>query len=365
MSEQKILLITPDFPPTKGGVARYLYALAKQHASQIEVLAQPHPQWSEVDKDAPFPIYRQKLLYKFFWPRWFKTVRYLISYKQRYSTVITSHVLPFGTACFFAKLFTKTEYIVIVHGMDIRLARASSRKKFITKRVLRNAKLVVANSNVLAQEIADVFDVHKILVINPCVETIDEANSVKKDRSRKFNLLTVARLVERKGHVHVLNALVRLRQQDSIQNIHYDIVGQGPLYDPFRSMIRTLGLESVVTIHNNVNDDELKEFYRSSDVFVMPVSEDKTDKEGFGLVFIEAAQYGTPSISTNIPGVDEAIIDGKTGILLDGQDEGKLAGAINKLYNDQVLRNNLGNAAMQHAQLFTCDKQMSKLTPYL
>lgn len=363
MPDKKLLLITPDFPPNKGGVASYLAALADHLSGQIEVLVDPHPAWQTTDLQAGYPIYRAPLLSRFLWPRWMKTVRYVNAYRDRYRLILTSHVLPFGTAAWVAKRRTGVPYIVFVHGMDIRLAGQSPRKKRLCHKVLKGARLVVANSQALAREVAQTFGVQEMLVVYPCLKELPTEGGTKQNEV--FELLTVSRLVERKGHSHVLNALAHLRGTGELPSFLYHIVGEGPMESTLRSMVATLGLDKHVIFHGAVSDDERQRLYQQSHVFVMPVSHDPIDKEGFGLVFIEAAAAGLPSITTAIEGVDEAVLDGQTGVLLQDQNEQALANAIRGFAQDHSWREALGAAAKEHAKGFTCTEQFSKLDPYL
>ncbi len=364
MSEKKILLVTPDFPPNEGGVARYLRAVAEHLKDRIEVLADPHPAWNTFDPTAGYPIYRATLLSRFVWPRWLKTVRYLWTYRSRYDLVLTSHVLPIGSAALLAKKLTGTPFIVFVHGMDIRLASSSTRKRRLATKVLRRARLVVANSQALARELSRDFGIHEVLVVYPCISA-SLSPSRPPSPSRPFSLLTVSRLVERKGHTHVLNALAHLRGTGALGEFVYHIIGEGPMESSLRSMVETLDLSRHVVFHGQVSDQERERLYQQADVFVMPVSQNPVDKEGFGLVYIEAAAAGVPSIATQVEGVDEAVIDGQTGFLLESQDERLLANAILTLARDSSLRERLGTGAREHAKTFTCQAQMSKLDPYL
>lgn len=363
MSDGKILLITPDFPPTEGGIARYLQAVAEHFKSRIEVLADPHPAWSTFDPTAGYPIYRAPLLSRLLWPRWLTTVKYLWKYRQRYDVILVSHVLPIGSAAWLAKKFTGDPYVVFVHGMDIRLAMSSSRKRKLAIKVLKGAQLVVANSQALARELARNFGIHEVLVVYPCLPLPSHLPTFPP--LHPFTLLTVSRLVERKGHTHVLNALAHLRGTGGLQDFIYHIVGEGSMDSSLKSMVETLGLVNHVQFHGQVTDVQRNEFYSQAHVFVMPVSQDTQDKEGFGLVYIEAAAAGVPSIATRVEGVDEAVVNGQTGILLESQDEQMLANAILRLARDSSLREQLGAAAREHARTFTCESQMSKLDPYL
>lgn len=363
MSEQKILLLTPDFPPMTGGVAQYLKSLCHSVKDDIEVLTTPHPNWQSFDSNAGYPIFRQELLYKWRWPKWMKMVKYLNEYKDRYRLIITSHVLPVGSACLMAKKKTGTPYIVILHGMDVRLAQESAKKKRLAQQVLKEARLVVVNSEALAQEVAKVFGIKQSLVIYPCIETKEISLQEKDDGV--YRLLTVARLVERKGHHHVLNALARLRGMGKMDRFHYDIVGGGPMEQTLKDMVTNLGISQHVTFHGEVDDLSRDELYQQADVFVMPVDAHPTDKEGFGLVFVEAAQHGVPSITSNISGVNEAVEDGVTGLLLRTQDEEELASAILQLYQDTDLWTQLAQGAIEQSKNFSCEEQLSKLKPYL
>lgn len=363
MSEKKLLLITPDFPPNEGGVARYLRALAEHFKFRIEVLADLHPAWNTFDPTAGYPIYRAPLLSRILWPRWLKTVKYLWTYRQRYDVILVSHVLPVGSAAWLAKKFTGVPYIVFVHGMDIRLAMSSTRKRRLATKVLKGAQLVVANSQALARELARDFGIHEVLVVYPCLSA--PLHPPTSPPSQPFSLLTVSRLVERKGHTHVLNALAHLRGTGELMDFRYHIVGEGPMESSLKSMVETLGLGDHIQFHGQVTDEVRQQLYSQAHVFVMPVSQNPIDKEGFGLVYIEAAAAGVPSIATRVDGVDEAVIDGQTGVLLESQDAPQLANAILTLARDSSLREQLGTNAREHAQTFACHNQMSKLDPYL
>jgi phosphatidylinositol alpha-1,6-mannosyltransferase len=363
MSQGKILLITPDFPPNEGGVARYLQCIAEHIQGRIEVLTEPHPAWQSFDTQAGYPIFRSRLLSRFLWPRWLKMVKYLWQYRGRYDLILTSHVLPVGSAAWIAKTFTGVPYAVMVHGMDVRLALTSGRKRWLATNVLKNAQLVVANSQALAQELAREFGINEILVVYPCISPSSPVSPAPP--SSPFCVLTVSRLVERKGHQHVLNALAHLRNTGQLTDFVYHIVGEGPMESTLKSMVDALVLNRQVIFHGRVSDQQRKELYAKAHIFVMPVSQDPLDKEGFGLAYIEAASAGVPSIATRVEGVDEAVIDGQTGFLLPSQDEQQLANAILTLAVDGSLREQLGVAAREHAKNFLCQHQMKKLDPYI
>lgn len=367
MNTNRLLLLTPDFPPNHGGVARYLSRLTDYFSSRIFVITSVHGAW----KTSPFTVIEQQLLSPFFWPHWLVSVRSLILLRQTYDIVLTSHLLPFGTAAWLAKFITKKNYVVIVHGMDVRLASKHFIKKYIAQIVLKNALVVVANSQALSQEVAETFGVALPLVVYPCLEKTAVEKQAKHQvetllpPSTTIRFLTVSRLIERKGHVQVLMALSELKRLQAIPVFHYDIVGEGPMEQTLKELVGQLHLDEV-EFHGAVSDDELDQFYEKADIFIMPVHDNSVDKEGFGYVFLEAASFEIPSISTRISGVDEAIVDNETGLLVSANDQEDLRRVISELANNLELRQRLGkNAKIRAEQNFTCDQQFSKLELYL
>ena len=97
--------------------------------------------------------------------------------------------------------------------------------------------------------------------------------------------------------------------------------------------------------------NQLKAAYQRADVFAMP---NRTmpdgDTEGFGLVFLEAAAQGTPSVGGRAGGAIDAIIEGETGLLVDGYKPDEIAAAINKILGNDTLRGELSRKALAHAR---------------
>ncbi len=362
-----ILLLTPDFPPRQGGVAKYLHAFATSFYDRIFVVAEPDAQARFFDQHAEYPIRREALSFGFFWPNWLKSVWILIRESAKMKTIVVSHVLPFGTAAWIAGWFTRKPYVIIVHGMDIRLAMCGLWKQFLTGLVLRGARAIVTNSHSLAEELKKQFGVARVFVSYPCVlsNMIPESPIVRhQDGGCRF--LTVSRLVERKGHLRVLEALALLRERGLLRDIRYRIIGDGPMAGAIRKRIEELCLSDIVRMESGVSDADRERAYVSSDVFVMPTLRKQEDREGFGLVYLEAAAFGVPSIATRHPGVDEAIADGKTGLLISDGDIPALADAMARLASDRPLRETLAQQASERVRTqFSCTSQHEVFKKFL
>ncbi|HLD18080.1 MAG TPA: glycosyltransferase family 4 protein [Patescibacteria group bacterium] len=362
---RNLLLLTLDFPPRLGGVARYLEAGARIFHDRIFVVAPPEPESEAFDKGASYPVERVPLFSSRLWPHWLPILSILWKKRKTYELTLTSHVLPVGTATWMLKPFTHRPYIVCVHGMDLGLVKQHPWKRVLAKRILRGARVVVANSQVLAQEVYQDFHVSSLVVYPTVHETLlpgVEALSRPQDGTTHF--LTVARLVERKGHLRVLQALSVLRR--SGVSFSYQIIGDGPFEKTIRESILQLGLDSMVTMRTKASDADVRDAYAASNVFVMPTVGGEADREGFGSVYLEAAAWGLPSIASALPGVNEAVFDGETGLLVPDGNADALVQALLRMITDESLCRTLGKAAQQRALAeFRPEEQWAKLEPYL
>lgn len=353
---KRLLLLTLDYPPKRGGVARYLSEMAEYFGEEMTVID-------------------DGLLFKFFWPKWLRAFWPLIKHAWRTDVVVTSHILPLGLVCLIWKRLTKKPYVVILHGMDFALARRNEWKQNLTRTILREAHVVVANTENLAREVLGFVRPREIDVIYPCLsaELVEHARGFERDASvgahdeqKPIRLLTVARLVPRKGHLEVLEALSLLRHEHRIGPFRYVIVGSGPSAVTIENRTDELKLTDVVEFIRGADDEELIRQYEQADVFVMPTEHMGKDIEGFGTVYIEAAAFGLPSIATDVPGVNEAVLDRQTGLLVPSSAVHELADAIELLAGDPALRYKLGNAGRERALAeFVADQQFVKLRELL
>lgn len=141
-------------------------------------------------------------------------------------------------------------------------------------------------------------------------------------------LLTVGQIKHRKGQQNVANAVLKLRER--YPNIFYAIVGSDSnvaYCNSLRSFIKAHGLEDNIRLYSNVASDEgLSFFYGFADLFIMASNNDGPDHyEGFGLVFLEAEQFGKPVIGSRDCGIEDALQDGYNGYLTNQGDDDDIA----------------------------------------
>ena len=370
----KILFLTLEYPPQNGGVASYYFGVVselKRRGHEVEVV-------------------RGGDLLGWLWPRWMKgyfTVRKLIK-KEKTDFLFVGHVLPLGTVAYLLR--RRVPYVVFTHGMDVLIAQKSWRKRWLLKKILAHAKLVVANSEFTKQQI----DKLESIVVYPCPSIVVDAKHEevevlrrKLGLSGKKVLLTLGRVVERKGHDMVLHALPEILEH--VPNAVYVVAGDGPDLERLQKMVaespppqsspiegegqygdstplvggaRGGGLQSYVRFVGTVSDEDRARYFSLCDLLVMPSRQIGPDVEGFGIVYLEAALFEKPSIGGRSGGVPEAILDGKTGALVDPADAGALARVAVQLLRDDGLRDELGkNARARVLQEFTWEKQVEKL----
>ncbi|MFO1432218.1 MAG: glycosyltransferase family 4 protein [Candidatus Competibacteraceae bacterium] len=162
-------------------------------------------------------------------------------------------------------------------------------------------------------------------------------------------ILTVGRLVERKGIDMTLRALPRVLAQ--YPDSHYLIIGKGPYQSTLETLAHTLQVEDHVTFAGAVPNAELVAHYCLCDLFVMPNRElADYDTEGFGLVFLEANACGKAVIGGRAGGAVEAVRDGENGLLVDGMKPDEIAAAIIRLLGEDTLRQRLEQQGLTMAR---------------
>ena len=364
---KKNLLITIDFPPQKGGVANYL-ANFSEYLSNIIVLANEQPQAQSFDSHRKFKIIRANLYYQYFWPRWLKIyfIAKKIIAKDNIDQLIISHILPIG----YVALLLKKPFVVILHGYDLLNTQKNIWKKFLAKLILSKAKYIIVNSQYTKTETLKLGNWEdKIRIVYPCPH-ITPAQMVEAEKQIIYNeldlyhkkiLLSVGRVVERKGFDKVIMALPELI--DKVPNLIYLIVGNGDYIKKLEALAEKLQIRGNVIFIANSNDRQLACYYALANIFIMPSRlEKKTDVEGFGTVYLEAALFGKPAIAGNSGGAGEAVINNQTGILVDPQNVQEIKEAVLNLLADPELSNKLGVQAKQRAEAeFQWPKQLNKI----
>jgi len=336
----KTLLFTIEYPPFKGGVANY-YGNLVDH-------------WPEKDNIFVLNNNDNKLVKKWSFPKWLPACSALRKEikKHKIDHIIVGHILPLGTIAYRFSLFRKTTYSVILHGMDFEYSQKSWRKRFLSKLILKNAKSIICVNSYTAYLVKKAVNNHeKIIVANPgavkqpantlAIKNIKE----KYDLDNKITMLSVGRLVKRKGHDQIIKVMPEALK--SVPGLHYYIAGDGP----DRLYLENLAKDKQnITFLGKISDEDKLAWMESCDFFAMPSRNIDGDFEGFGIVYMEAAMAGKAVLAGESGGVKDAVQGGVTGILVDPQNSERIVNAIIKLAKEPETRNTLGKNALARAE---------------
>jgi phosphatidylinositol alpha-1,6-mannosyltransferase len=276
---------------------------------------------------------------------------------RRPDAVHAGDVYPQAVVAWILKKLFRIPYLVYCHGEEITQLDRNRYLSRVRNVVYRQADAVVTNSDFSRTHLLRLgVSPSRICKISPGVDcerfspgAVDPQLTRKYDLEGCFVLLTVARLVPRKGHRLVMEAIAKLN--GDVANIRYVIVGTGPEKESLLLLAAALGIADRVHLAGHVPDEQLADYYKLADLLVMPnYQEARTgDVEGFGMVFLEANACGKPVIGGRSGGAAEAVVDGVTGFLVNPEDSTELAGRIGLLANNASLRHRLGMQGLERA----------------
>jgi len=349
----KTLLFTLEYPPFKGGVANYYHNLEKNwpEANSFKVLFKKYP---------PNPF--QYLLY---WQDLYRAVK-----TEKVDYILAGQILPLGSVVYlFSRLFHKP-YAVVLHGMDFPLALANARKRFLTKLILGRAKKIFCSNSYVAQLVKD-FSLNlsqKIVVVNPGASDLLAVDLRRMEELRRqYNLagkkvvITIGRLVKRKG-VDTMLSVLEFLGRSKTSNWRYIVLGVGPDEEYLKDICRQKGLDDLVTFVGTVSEEDKWAWLNLCDLFAMPTRNLAGDFEGFGIVYLEANLAGKPVLATGSGGVADAVLNGTNGFLVESDKIEDLALTLDKLMNNQELRDYLGQKGKARVETeFSWQTQAQKM----
>ncbi|MBS22447.1 MAG: glycosyl transferase [Rhodobacterales bacterium] len=252
------------------------------------------------------------------------------------------------------EMLRKNKSFCLIHSKEINHPVGSSLHKRVLN-ALAKADHVIANSR-FTKELAMKLGVKNVTVINPgCnypISVNDEAKSFANEIYGQSSpkLITVSRLDGRKSHQNILMTIKNLLPK--FPKLKYVSIGDGDERKNLEKLKRELRLDNNVKLIFSSTEQEKVALLEQSDVFVMPSVVYKKSVEGFGITYIEAASYGTPSIGGIYGGEGDAIKSGQTGYLCNGNDLNALYDTLSKiLVNDHYKE--LGTNAFNFSKNFS------------
>lgn len=372
------LLVTNDFPPKVGGIQTYLWELWRRlPPAEVSVLTTDHPGAAAFDAGQEFRVERAgRVLLPT--PALARRIDALAT-EVGANVVFLDPALPLGA---IGPRLRSAPYVVVLHGAEVTVPGRLPGSRRALARVLRGAAGVVAAGTYPAREAARAAGRPLAgLVVPPGVDT-DRfrplAGPAERAALRRRHglpeegllILGVSRLVPRKGFDTLIDATAGLSVGSGplarAGGVQLVVAGAGRDARRLRRRASRAGLGGRFHLLGRVPDAALAGLYGCADAFAMICRErwGGLEAEGFGIVFLEAAACGLPAVAGRSGGAEEAVVDGRTGLVVDPSDTAAVTRALEGVLADEERRRRLGSAARARAEEeFAYDVLAARLTP--
>jgi len=342
--KSRILFITRNYPPKVGGLEIYSYNLIKEFESRENTC--------KITLSRPIKHLLWFLPYSFF-----KALYLIRKYSIQSVHLCDGLLAPLGV---FLNHLTGVKVTVTIHGLDI-----TYKNQFYQSLIpwcIARLDSVVCVSHSTRDEC-----VRRII---PCPNCTVIPNGIRPDQlylqqsknelcrklenligisiKNKKILFTIGHLVKRKGVAwFVENVMPRL--EDSCL---YVVAGEGSERRTIQEIVDRFNLQGRVLLLGGVSDEDRKFIYNASDIFIMPNITVPGDVEGFGIVALEAGSCGLPVVASNIQGLRDAVINGKTGYLVKERDVEGFVGRITDMNLDKDQIREIVNSTFDWAKIY-------------
>ena len=332
-----IVLLTSEFPPLPGGIGNHAYNLTEQLSQtgyKVSVIAD---QRDNKDNEAKFDNVLKSRVYRVA----LRKSRYLMYLRRMWlcfklsksaDYLICSGKFPLWIGAILKPMIS-AKTVAVIHGTEVNFTKPKL-KKSINSSLSRFDK-VVAVSNFTKALVKDL-QLNNITVI-PNGFSVSKLNNEDTDTVELEGhpkLLTVGNVTERKGQANVIKHLPALKNK--YPDLHYHCVGFITEVDACIDIAKSLDVIESVTFHGHVTHQQLKSFYENTDICVMLSETTQTgDVEGFGIALIEANHFGLPTIGAKGCGIEDAVSNGKSGLLVDGHDSKTFLDAVTVILGDK------------------------------
>ena len=366
---QRSLLLSDIFPPKTGGSGRWFWEIySRLPRSDFFIVAGEDPRAVEFDRTHDLRLVRWPLemrtrgLKSFGnFKHYLKTARRLrkLVKQEGITAVHASRNLSEGFIAYLLKKFRGTPYLCFVHGEDVAISTTSRELAWMTRRVLKNAQLVIANSRNTQAMLLKEWNLpeSKVRLLYPGVDTKRFVPAARDENIRaqfgwvgKQVVLTVGRLQKRKGQDHLIQAVKLLREQ--LPNLHYAIVGDGEEAKNLRELVQREGLQDRVQFLSEISDAQLMQCYQQCDLFALPNRAVGRDIEGFGMVLLEAQACGRPVLAGDSGGTAETMRIPETGCIVDCTKPEPLAAALAELFTKPARLDEMG----RQGRMWVCER---------
>lgn len=356
--KQKIIFICSEFPPGPGGIGNHACNLANEIVKHLPIDVLTVSDYTnknssrKFDKRQPFYIHRFQR-YKYSLQTYFFRIIQIIKHinKNNYSHCILSGY--FSLLMFtIIKLFNnEIIFIAVLHGSE--LVQSSLIKNFFLKQNLNNINIIITVSNYTKKLLPKKkINKQKVFVIpngvNEALLNVNYNNTINEKMIGTPCLVTLGSITNRKGQINLINVLSEVIKK--YPKVHYHCVGLPIEKKKITERVKQLKLKPYVTIHGFISNEKLDSIFHQTDILIM-LSQNKirNDVEGFGIAILEANLFGVPAIGSINTGIEDAIVNRKTGMLVNPYSINEILDAIEHIMkNREKLSINAVKWANQH-----------------
>lgn len=355
MTRLRVLLITPDFPPRRGGIQLVAHRLVTHFScatTQVLTLGSGGSRpWDAARPDIAVHRVRAGHDHRLAVLR-LNATAVMAARSFRPDVVLVMHIVAAPAAAAIRRALG-TPIVTYLHAKEVptrpRLARFA----------VRNSQRIVAVSRHTASLAAGAgADMSRVTVIPPGV---DWHEPPREPRLATPTVVTVARLEDRhKGHDVMVRAMALVR--DGLSDAQWLVVGDGPLRCAIERLATAEGVRDAIRLCGSVSDQARDHLLNRAHVFAMPSRVPANGGgDGFGIVYLEAGVHELPVIAGRAGGAQDAVIDGTTGLLVDPTDQVQVAAAISRLLLDRASAARMGAAGRERARAFTWPRIASRV----
>ncbi len=357
---QPLLMITELFLPTKGGTAvSFDDDFRRLGGKDVHIVTADVPGAKEFDLEHPNSVYRLSLK-RCAWVRPESLLMYLnlfqkslwLTLSKRVTAIFAGRALPEGFIALLIGKLTRRNVLIYAHGEE--LTGWGRGKKFQAMCfTLQHANWILANSEDTRDTLINLIGVaaERIVITLPTVDETRFFPAIDKHNVRdafgisndKKLILSVGRLMQRKGFDNTIRTLPLLIEQGL--DVAYALIGTGEEQEALQQLAQELNVTDRVHFLGHVSYEDLPRWYNSCDLFAMPNRDINGDNEGFGLVFLEAASSGKPAISGLAGGTGSAVVDGETGLRVEGESILEITKGISFLLRNPEKAQEMGDKA--------------------
>ncbi|MEI8222240.1 MAG: glycosyltransferase family 4 protein [Actinomycetes bacterium] len=360
MKSRKILLVTNDLGPHTGGIESFILGLlGEMDGSQVVIYTSCEIGSEEFDKDLAqkfgVVVIRDRAKVLLPTPRINRSVaKVMKDYDARF--IWFGAAAPLGWMSGHLRRSGAKRIVALTHGHEVwwsKLWPFSLVMKTMAGQIDALGYLGEFTKRAMMKAVGDSTEMVRIAPgisidhFTPGPKSADLAKELGVEN--KELVLCVGRLVHRKGQDRLIEAMPRVLK--SIPNAALLIVGEGPRRDVLEKLVEKHNLEGTVRIVGRLSYDKLPEVIRLGDVFAMP-SRSRffgLEVEGLGIVYLEASACGVPILAGASGGAPDAVLEGETGLVVDGKNTDAIADSIIKLLNDAPLRQRMSVRGRQWA----------------